>query len=120
MIQKWKLNLDAAEYENKIDSDVYKPSAKKEIDCHDSDSYWPTSIKDTIQWFTFITIIEHTANILDPNKWLIPSLLKVFSMFQLSLFYDKHNQEENVVDAIAIRCINCNKYTGLMIKNTTI
>ena len=62
----------------KIDAKVYKHSTKKEIDRHDSDLYWPTSIKDTIQWFPFLTIMEHTENILKPNKGLIPSLLKVF------------------------------------------
>ena len=30
-IQKCKLNIDAAAYENKIDSDVYKPSAKQNL-----------------------------------------------------------------------------------------
>ena len=75
----------------KIDADVYKNSDKKEIDIHESDLYPPTSIKDTMQWFTFLTIMEHTANILNPNKGLINSLLKVFDMFQLRLFYDKHD-----------------------------
>ena len=56
LIQEWKLNIHAAAYEKKIDSDVYKTSAKKKIDCHDSDWYWTTSIKYTIQWFPFITI----------------------------------------------------------------
>ena len=95
---------------------MYKPSSKKQIDCHDIDSYWQTSIKDKIQWHPFLTIIEHTANILEPNKGLISSLLNVFAMFQLHLFYDKHNEEDNLVDAIAIICINCNKDTGLHIK----
>ena len=35
----------------------------KKIHRVDSDKLWPTSIKDTIQWFPFITITEHTANI---------------------------------------------------------
>ena len=37
-------------------------------------------------------------------------------MFQLRLFYDKHKEEVNIVDVIAIRCINFNKDTGLHIK----
>ena len=90
LIQERKVNIDAALYENKIDANVYKPSSKKEIDHHDSDSYWLTSIKDTIQRFTFLTIIEHTANTLKTNKGLINSLLMVFSIFQLRLFDDKH------------------------------
>ena len=89
LIQEWKPNIDAGAHEKKIDASGYKPSAKKEIDRHDSDSYWTTSIRDTIQWLPFLTIIEHTANILKPNKGIITSLLKVFAMFQLSLFYGK-------------------------------
>ena len=88
---EWKLNIDDAEYEKKIYANMYKHSAKKEIDCHDSDSYWPTSIRETIQLFHFLTIIEHTENILNTEKGLINSLLKVFYTFQLILFYDKHN-----------------------------
>ena len=85
---------------------------KKEIDCHDSDLYWPTTIRDTIQWFNFLTIMEHTANIIKPNKGMIPSLLKVFEMFVLHLIDDKDK-----LDAIDIRCINCKKATGLFLRN---
>ena len=41
-------------------------------------------------------------------------------MFQLRLFYDKDYEEGNVSDSIAIRCINCNKDTGLYLKDTPI
>ena len=41
-------------------------------------------------------------------------------MFYLRIFYDKHNEEDNYVDTIAIKCINCTKDTGLHFKNTTI
>ena len=57
--------------------------------------------------------MEHTANILEQNKSLIPSLLNVFSMFHLRIFYDKHNEEENILYAIDIKFSNCNKDTGL-------
>ena len=52
----------------KIDANVYKHSYKNEIDRHDIESYRPISIKDTINLFPFITIIEHTENTLKPNK----------------------------------------------------
>ena len=48
LIQEWKLNPDAAAYKNKIDANVHKLSTKKEIGRHDSNMYWPISIKDTI------------------------------------------------------------------------
>ena len=90
---------------------MYKPSDKKKIDPHDSYLYWPTSIKDTIQWFPFLTIIKHTAEILNPNKGLITSLLMVSDMFELRLIDDRDK-----VEAIAIRCINCKKETGLYLR----
>ena len=62
-------------YENKIDANVYKPSVLKEIDRHDRKSYWITSIEETIRWFTFLYIMEHTANIIEPNKPLTSLLL---------------------------------------------
>ena len=70
--------------------------------------YFPTSIKDTMQWFPFLAIMEHTENILKPNKGLIPLLLKVLPVFQLILIYDKDE-----VEAIAIRCIDCKTETVL-------
>ena len=85
-----------------------KPSDISEMDSHDSKLYWPTSLKDTIQWFPFIPIMEHTANILKPNKGLIPSLLRVFAMPELLLIDDRYK-----VEAIAIRCISCKKIRSL-------
>ena len=41
-----------------------KPPKKRKLHRVDSDDYWPTPIKEKIQWFPFNTIIEHTANIM--------------------------------------------------------
>ena len=38
-------------------------------------------------------------------------------MFQMRLFYYIHNEEENVVEAVAIKCINCDIITGLFLKD---
>ena len=67
-----------------------------------------------MQWFTFLTIMEHTANILKPKQGLITSLLKVFAMFELRLIDDR-----NKLEAIAIRGINCKKPTGLFLRTST-
>ena len=93
---------------------MYIPSSKIKIDCHDSKLYWPTTIEDTMQWFTFISITEHTANILNPKQGLITSLIRVFSMFELHLIDD-----EEKLEAIAIRCINCKKETGFFLRTST-
>ena len=55
LLQEWELNRDAASYGRVIDANMSKPS--KKVDSHDSDLYWLTTIKDTIQWFPFITIM---------------------------------------------------------------
>ena len=65
MIQEWKLNLYAAEYKRNIYANLHKPSGETKFNPIDSEDYWPTSIKETIQWFTFLAIMEHTANIME-------------------------------------------------------
>ena len=62
-------------------ANTYKPSEKKKIRRVDDHKHWPESIKDTIQWFPFLTMIEHTANKMQDDKHLISSLLKMFLMF---------------------------------------
>ena len=57
LLQEWILNIDAAEYEQNIDANLYKPSGKKKSNRHDSEYYCLTSIKETIQWFPFLTIM---------------------------------------------------------------
>ena len=87
MLQEWRLNIDAGEYKWNIDADLYEPSEKKKFNGYDIDDYWPTSMKETIQWFTFIAIMEYTANIMEKDNGLISSLLNVFAMFELGLNY---------------------------------
>ena len=68
-------------------ANMYKPSEKKKFDLVDSDELWPKSIKKEIQWFPFLTIMEHTANKMGKNNGLISSLLKLFPVFEISLSY---------------------------------
>ena len=63
--------------------------------------------------------MEHTIRKIETDISLLPSLLIFFEMFKLRLFYDKHNEEENVVKTIAIQCINFHKSTGLFLKYKT-
>ena len=48
---------------------------------------------------------------------LLPSLLKIFSMFQMRFWYNKGHDDHNDVKIIAIRFINCGKQTGLYMDN---
>ena len=42
-------------------ANMYKPSEKNKFNPVDSNEHWLTSIKEKIQCFPFITIMEHTA-----------------------------------------------------------
>ena len=41
---------------------MYTPSEKKKIHRVGIGEHWKTSIKETIQWLPFLTVMEHTAN----------------------------------------------------------
>ena len=69
------------------------------------------SIKVTIQWFPFLAIMEHTANMMENNIGLISSLLKLLAMFEIRLCY-----KEVIVDVVYLKCINCKIETGLDLK----
>ena len=56
--------------------------------------------------------MEKTANIIDRNKGINPSLLMAFAMFELSLIGVKEK-----LGVIFIKCINFKKETGLYIQN---
>ena len=99
-----KPNLDSAAYDKQIDSKVNTHSEKKSIYCRDSKTYWLIRIKETVQFFPFISIMENNASIIETYISLIPSLLNVFEMFQIRLSYDDDNEEDNAVEAIAINC----------------
>ena len=50
--------------------------------------------------------MEHTASILETDISLITSSLKFFAMFQMHSFHYKQNEEENIVEYIAIKFSN--------------
>ena len=66
-------------------ANMYKPSKKRKFNRVDSDEHCPTSIKETIQWFSILNITEHTANKIKNNNGPISSLLKMFAMFEIRL-----------------------------------
>ena len=80
IIQEWKLDIDAAEYEKNM-SKSHVPSDKKKINRQDDHYHWPASIKSTLRWFPFRAIMEYTGNLMQDDMYLISSLLKMFQMF---------------------------------------
>ena len=74
----------------------------------DSDDHWPTSIQETIQYFLFLAIMEHTANKTKENNGLISSLLKMLAMFEIRLSYG-----DKELDIVSIKCIKFKRKTRL-------
>ena len=58
----------------------------------------------------------HAEYNIDTQITILLFLLKFFATFNMRLWYEKENLEENVVNNISIRCINCGKTTGLYVK----
>ena len=62
--------------------------------------------------------MEHNSDNIETQIKLLPSLLKVLTMFKMRLWYDNENFEENVMNNIVIRCRNYGKTNVLVVKNT--
>ena len=103
---------------NKLNQEIKLPSKKKEMDHHDSQSYWKTRIIECIHRFTFLNTTEHNADNIETKTQLLPLLLKVFTIFNMCLCYDNEFFKENMVNNIGIRCSNCGRTTGLYMKYT--
>ena len=56
IIQEWKLNIDAADYEKNMTL-THVPSTLKKNRIDDFE-HWPVSIKTTMRWFPFLEIME--------------------------------------------------------------
>ena len=61
-----------------------------------------------MQWFPFLTMMEHTSNKIQEYKGLISSLLEMFSMSEIRLSFG-----DEYLDALSIKCINYKGETGL-------
>ena len=48
------------------------------IDRHGRINYWKTSIKEVINWFRFLNIMEYIADMIYNKIKILPSLLKTF------------------------------------------
>ena len=80
----------------------------KKINHIDDFEHWPASIKTTMQWFPFLEIMEYTGNYIRNDTPLTSSLLKMFSMSEISLSVGDVN-----LDEVSLKCINYNRTTGL-------
>ena len=67
-------------------------------------TYCPKRIKEVINWFIFRNIMEYTVYNIYNEIALLPSLLKMCSMFQMRFRYDKESDDKNDMKIIAISC----------------
>ena len=81
-----------------------KPSEKRKLNRVDNHKHWPASIKNKMQWFPFLTFMEHTANKIQDDKGIISSLLKMFSMLKIHLSFGDED-----LDMVSLKCINCKR-----------
>ena len=54
----------------------------------------------------------HTVKTMRDISDILQSLLKLFSMFKTSIWYDKDNDKYNFPYDLRIKCINCYKVFG--------
>ena len=90
---------------------------KKKIDRNDKIEYWQTRINEDINWLFLFDIMELTADRIYNERILLPSLLNIFSMFQIRCWYSQGEDDQNKVDNIAIRCSNREKETMISMDN---
>ena len=84
------------------------PSDKNKINHQDDHDHWPASIKSTLQWFTFHSIMKYTGNLMQDDTHLTSSLLNMFSMFEIHLSCGDNN-----LYIVSLKCINCKREKGL-------
>ena len=88
LIEEWIRNIYADTYEKNLIKDEKLPSIKNKIDCNDKTEYRPKSIMGSLNWLPFIDTIECTADRIENDKNLLPSLLKNDSMFKIKCWWN--------------------------------
>ena len=77
------------------------------------------NIIEDMQWFPIQSIMLHTSDKFKHPEGHLQSLLKVFSMFKIVIWYDETISIEDVPEAVGIMCIDCGKSIGCSLDNQT-
>ena len=91
---------------------MHKPSSKKRIIRIENFDHWPESIKRTIEWFTFLDIMEYNGKDMISDISLTTSLLKIFFMFRVKI-----TVRDDTVNEFSLMCINCKRETYIQPKS---
>ena len=92
----------------------------RKIDCHDSCEFYPEIICKDVRWFCFQVIMLQTENNIKMPFDILQSLLKVFSMFKIRIWYDERFVHEDVPDPVEIFYINFGKTIAWLLDNQSI
>ena len=65
-----------------------------------------------MKWLPFHGIMLHSVDNIECPAEHLKYSLKVFSMFNIKIIYDETIDNEDVLEAVGIICINCGKIIG--------
>ena len=71
-------------------------------------------------WFPFQSIMLHTSDYIKSPSDHLQSLLKLFSMFKIMIFYDEKIGHKYFPEYVRIMCVYCGKVIGFLLDNQTI
>ena len=64
------------------------------MDCNDKTEYWPKSIMESLNWLLFLDIMDFTADRIENDRNILPSLLNFFTMFKIKCWRNKKEKYE--------------------------
>ena len=64
-----------------------------------------------LKWLLFLDIMEFTADMMNSDKNILPSLWNFFTMLKIECWWNKKEKDDikQTVKKVAIRCSNCKK-----------
>ena len=115
----WRFNIDKEAHKKNLKLVKIYCRCRK-IDCHDSCEFYPEIICKDVRWFCFQVIMLQTENNIKMPFDILQSLLKVFSMFKIRIWYDERFVHEDVPDPVEIFYINFGKTIAWLLDNQSI
>ena len=111
LLEQWKLHPEKVRMK-RIFILVQNYHHERKTDHHDSREFWQTRIFEDLQRFPCHIIMLHTENNMKVPTDILQYLLKVFSMFNTSIWYDASIVNEQVPYSVGIMYTNLGKVIG--------
>ena len=84
MIKEWIQNFDFAAYKKNLNQDEKLPSMKRKIDRNYKTDCWEKLIMESLNWLSFLDIMDSTSEKINNDTNLLPSLLKILQFLRLN------------------------------------